>query len=92
MDPGIRKFLVGYDPTGESIFIGEGASLELTKLLYEVDVIENPKKKYLAWKKIKNMVEELHWKTISFLLEKYDVIILPDFRVSQMIKKKNLVG
>jgi len=90
LDPGIRKFLVGYDPTGESIFIGEGASLELTKLLYEVDVIENPKKKYLAWKKIKNMVEELHWKTIFFLLENYDVIILPDFRVSQMIKKKKL--
>jgi hypothetical protein len=44
LDPGIRKFLVGYDPTGESIFIGKGASLELTKLLYEVDVIENPKK------------------------------------------------
>ena len=36
------------------------------------------------------MVEELHWKTISFLLENYDVIILPDFRVSQMIKKKKL--
>ena len=90
LDPGIRKFLVGYDPTGESIFIGEGASLELTKLLYEVDVIENPKKKYLVWKKIKNLVEELHWKTISFLLENYDVIILPDFRVSQMIKKKKL--
>ena len=34
------------------------------------------------------MVEELHWKTISFLLENYDVIILPDFRVSQMIKKE----
>ena len=36
------------------------------------------------------MVEELHWKTIFFLLENYDVIILPDFRVSQMIKKKKL--
>ena len=56
MDPGIRKFLVGYDPTGESIFIGEGASLELTKLLYEVDLVENPKKNYLSLKKIKNFV------------------------------------
>jgi hypothetical protein len=33
LDPGIRKFLVGYDPTGYSVFIGEGASLELAKLL-----------------------------------------------------------
>ena len=90
LDPGIRKFLVGYDPTGNSVFIGEGASLELTKLLYNVDSIENPYKKYLEWKKIKNMVNELHWKTISFLLENYDTIILPDFRVSQMIKGRKL--
>ena len=59
LDSGIRKFLIGYDPTGEC--------LELTKLLYEVNVIENPKKKYLVWKKIKNLVKELYWKTIFFI-------------------------
>jgi len=36
------------------------------------------------------MVSELHWKTISFLMENYDTIILPDFRVSQMVRKKKL--
>lgn len=39
---------------------------------------------------MKNLVSELHWKTISFLIENYDTIILPDFRVSQMIKGKKL--
>ena len=42
------------------------------------------------WKKIKNLVLELHWKTISFLIENYDVIMIPDFKVSQMIKSKKL--
>ena len=88
LDPGIRKFLVGYDPTGNSVFIGEGASLELTRLLLEIDKMEeNP---FYLWKKVKNLVSELHWKTISFLVENYDVIILPDFRVSQMIRSKKL--
>lgn len=87
LDPGIRKFLVGYDPSGYSIFIGEGASLELTRLLLEIDKKENP---YLLWKKVKNLVSELHWKTIAFLVDNYDTIILPDFRVSQMIKGRKL--
>jgi len=90
LDPGIRKFLVGYDPRGETVFIGEKASEKLIQLLLDIDKIEDPKIKYLKWKKAKNMVSELHWKTISFLIENYDTIILPDFRVSQMLKKKKL--
>jgi transposase len=87
LDPGIRKFLVGYDPKGNSIFIGEGANVELTRLLYEIDETDKP---YHLWKKVKNLVNELHWKTISFLVENYDIILLPDFRVSQMIKGRRL--
>ena len=87
LDPGVRKFLVGYDPTGMSIFIGENAHIELTRLLYEIDTTKDT---YLLWKKVKNLVSELHWKTISFLIENYDTILLPDFRVSQMIRSKKL--
>jgi transposase len=32
LDPGVRKFLVGYDPTGTSIFIGEKANDEILNL------------------------------------------------------------
>ena len=87
LDPGIRKFLVGYDPLGYSVFIGEGASLELSRLLLEIDKKKNP---YYLWKKVKNLVSELHWKTISFLIENYDTIILPDFRVSEMLRSRKL--
>lgn len=88
LDPGVRKFLVGYDPGGETIFIGEQAHLELTYLLREID--KSTGDTFELWKKVKNLVSELHWKTISFLIENYDTIILPDFRVSQMIKGKKL--
>lgn len=90
LDPGVRKFLVGYDPDGKSIFIGDGASKELTELLYTVDKLENKRDRLLLWRKIKNLVNELHWKTVSFLIKNYDIILLPDFRTSEMVKKKKL--
>ena len=37
--------------------------------------------------KIKNLVDELHWKVIRFLTSKFKVIIFPPFNVSEMIKK-----
>ena len=90
LDPGVRKFLVGYDPRGKSIFIGEDAHIELTELLVEIDKTTTHEIKCKLWRKVKNLVAELHWKTISFLVENYDVILLPDFRVSQMVKGKKL--
>lgn len=71
------------------IFIGQGASKELTKLLYVLDEAP-PNDKPSMWRKIKNLVSELHWKTVSFLVENYDTILLPDFRVSRMVKGKKL--
>ena len=90
LDPGIRKFLVGYDPQGESIFFGEGASKELTRLLLDTDYEQPSSEKYFKWKRIKNMVSELHWKTISFLIANYDTIILPDFRIREMVRGRKL--
>ena len=87
LDPGIRKFLVGYDPNGKAFFMGEGACNKLTKLLLEVDKMKSRKKKLRRWKKIKNLIEELHWKIALFLVKNYDKILLPDFRTSQMVKK-----
>lgn len=87
LDPGIRKFLVGYDPSGSTVFIGEGANKKLIELLYNVDKETNS---YMLWKKIKNYVDEMHWKSISYLIENYDTILYPDFRISQMIRSKKL--
>ena len=90
LDPGVRKFMVGYDPRGTSIFIGEKANNEILNLFALVDNTKEKKEKSLLWKKIKNMISEMHWKTISFLIENYDTIILPEFKVSEMVKKRKL--
>jgi len=91
LDPGIRKFLVGYDPKGKAIFIAQDAKKRLIELLLEID-IETIKGKKMTrkiienWKKLKNLVSELHWKVINFLIKNYDIILLPDFRISQMVR------
>src|SRR3989344_1018056 len=87
LDPGIRKFLVGYDPTGTSVFFGEGANKKLIKLLYRIDKLENSTK---AWKKAKALVSEMHWKCIAYLVKNYDIILMPEFKTAQMVKGKTL--
>ena len=89
LDPGVRKFLVGYDPEGKCYIIGKGAQRKLSSLLKEVDKTEKP---YLLWKKIKNLISEIHWKVSSFLVKNYDTILLPDFRISQMVRKGKKLG
>jgi putative transposase len=37
--------------------------------------------------KFKNLVDELHWKTIRFLVDNFDVILLPTFETSQMVQR-----
>ncbi len=39
--------------------------------------------------KIQNLINELHHKTSRFLVDNFDVIILPTFETSQMSKKGN---
>jgi IS605 OrfB family transposase len=87
LDPGVRKFLLGYDPTGKVVFIGDKARKKLARKLKYLDTQEN---KTILWKKIKNYVNDLHWKTIVYLIENYDIIILPEFETSKMIKSKNI--
>ena len=55
-----------------------------------IDEEKDKQTRDIIWRKIKNMVSELHWKTIHFLIKNYDTILLPDFRISGMVKSKKL--
>ena len=90
LDPGVRKFMVGYDPQGKCVIFGEGANRELSELLYKIDESEDSQERSILFRRIHNLVEELHWKTISFLIAHYDTILLPDFRISGMVRGKKL--
>lgn len=89
LDPGVRKFLVGYDPKGNSIFFGEDAQLKLIELLLEIDKTQD-NTQLIKWKKMSNLINEIHWKCIHYLITNYSVILMPDFRVSQMLRGRKL--
>lgn len=36
------------------------------------------------------MVDDLHWKTIKYLTDHYNIIMLPNFRISQMVRGRKL--
>ena len=90
IDPGVRKFGVGYDPNGKIVFFGKGANKDILSLLHQLDKENDKMKQFLLWKKVKNMVSELHWKTISYLMENYDYIMIPNFQISNMVKSKKI--
>jgi transposase len=92
LDPGVRKFLVGYDPKGKSVFFGEEVQEKLIEKLLEIDQGQANRSEewHMKWKRIKNLVSEMHWKSIRYLVKNYDTIMYPDYRVSQMLKKDKL--
>lgn len=101
LDVGVRTFQTAYSPKGEIIDIGKDSYLHLKKLLKRTDFLAKKYKenRVRKWKikrlklfqRIRNLVNELHWKTISFLTSNYKTILYPDFRIGGMIKKKSSV-
>lgn len=85
LDPGIRKFMTGYDPSGKFFLFGDKASLIILDLLYQID-----NGKVELWSRVKNLVSELHWKVAHFLVTHYENVLLPDFRISKMVRSKKL--
>ena len=85
-DLGIRKFLTGIDSSGNELFVK--TNTKLTQLLLKIDkekAIIN-----LLWTKVKNMIADLHWKVIKYLVTNYKVIIIGDIRTQDILKKKNI--
>ena len=97
LDPGIRTFQTGYSPSGHTIEFGKNACFEMKKHLEKVDYYQSKydttkfkkfkTKQLCEYQKIRNKIADLHWKTIKNLTDNYDVILLPDFRISQMVTK-----
>lgn len=99
VDTGVRNF-IGYFAEDGCGIIGENAFLPVYKVCLKMDELKskmtkvccrrryNFKKAYRRLSgRIKYMVDELHKKTAKFLLDNYDIILLPEFNVSEMVKK-----
>lgn len=100
LDPGIRTFLSGID-MDKRIELGDKANEKMYPLLKKLDrYIGRAKKaskrcrtkfqkriKQLR-KKIKNLQQELHKKTSSWLCKNYKNVIIPDFESLEMSQKQ----
>ncbi len=99
LDPGIRTFLTFYSELSFG-WLGKNANMKIQKLCFKLgDICSGISKTTGQTKrrlkkaanriraKIKNLVSELHKKTAKFLVDNFDVILLPTFETSQMAKK-----
>uniref|UniRef100_A0A146M4Q7 Putative transposase R104 n=1 Tax=Lygus hesperus TaxID=30085 RepID=A0A146M4Q7_LYGHE len=99
LDPGVRTFCTGYDPSGKIFEIGKNDIGRVNRLCHALDKLQSKwtqkdvrhRKRYKYQraarrirKKIRNLVGEFHKKTSRWLCESYDLILLPHFETQQM--------
>jgi putative transposase len=97
LDPGIRTFLTGI--TNKNIIeIGRDIGEKIKKYEKRKDKINGNEKinekikiknERLCNKKIKNNVDELHWKTINYLTKNYENIFIGDMSTKEIVNKRN---
>jgi len=89
MDPGIRVFMTGLSEN-EVLKIGEDMSSKVKYYLTKIDKINKNNKVPVKVKKkinkrcnkkISNMIDELHWKVINYLIQNYKTILVGDMSV-----------
>lgn len=103
LDPGVRTFQTIFSSNGVFGKFGQEAIKRLAKLCHKADKIQSKIAKtknqsrinYLRmWQqrttlKIRNLRKELHHKISRFLVDNFDVILLPCFNTGEMVKKKD---
>ncbi len=103
VDPGVRTLLTVYSPEyGVCFKLADGdigrvyrLCVHLDNLISRYNTSENSKKKRKSMSKaiirmrlrIRHIVDEVHWKCIRFILDRFQNVIIPPFEVSNMINR-----
>ena len=100
LDPGVRTFMTMFSETSFG-WLGNHDIGRIQRLCYYLDNLisraakKNARKRYRMRKaadkirfKIRNLVDELHHQVARFLVDNFDIILLPTFETSQMTIRK----
>ncbi len=101
LDPGVRNFLTYFSEDGRFGCLGVHAfdrilklNLKRDKLLSRLEHTKDKLKKgslkrslNRAYHRIQDLVDELHWQCINYLVHNFSVIVFPPFEVKGMTKK-----
>lgn len=103
IDPGVRTFASLYDPDGDFIEWGSKDINRIQRLCYYMDDLQSRivndsdvrarsrHRMRIALQRMRNkiraLISESHRKLAKYLCESYNVVLLPKFEVSRMIKR-----
>jgi transposase len=99
LDPGLRTFMTGLSDN-ENLKIGTNIHDKIKKYIKRLNKIKQnkniplkiiKKNEKLINTKITNKINELHWKTINYLISNYETIFLGDMSAKSIVKKYNSV-
>ena len=99
LDPGLRTFMTGLSDN-ESLKIGTNVHNKIKNYVTRLNNIKNNKNIPLKIKnkneklintKISNKINDLHWKTINYLVNNYETIFLGDMSAKNIVNKHNSV-
>jgi len=101
LDPGVRTFQTFYSPEGYVGKLGTGLSTHINNFQKREDLLKSLKCVAESYRtrrnignritsliaKVKNVVTDFHWKTVSYLCRTFEKIVIPEFGVKNLVNK-----